>query len=128
MARGGYRILSSRPVVARKGNKAYTIAIPYADQVGVIDELYQMMSAHNLEEMKRALSSCQLMPQNILIGTVQGDIYYVRNGRVPIRPKGVDWTKPIAGQTSKNDWLGIHPFSDLVQLANPPKATCITAT
>jgi len=49
------------PVVARKGNKAYTIAIPYADQVGVIDELYQMMSAHNLEEMKRALSSCQLM-------------------------------------------------------------------
>jgi len=26
----------------------------------------------------------------------------------------------IAGQTSKNDWLGIHPFSDLVQLANPP--------
>jgi acyl-homoserine-lactone acylase len=108
------------PVVARKGNKAYTVAIPYADQVGVIDELYKMMTAHNLEEMKRALSLLQLMPQNILIGTVQGDIYYVRNGRVPIRPKGIDTSKPIPGSASQNEWQGIHPFSDLVQITNPP--------
>jgi len=108
------------PVVARKDNKAYTVAIPYADEVGVMEELYGMMTARNLKEMKRALSLLQLMPQNIMIGTVQGDIYYVRNGRVPIRPKGVDPIKPIPGNTSKNEWQGIHPFSDLVQIANPP--------
>jgi len=108
------------PVIARKGNKAYTVAIPYADEVGVIEQLYAMITARNLKEMKRALSLLQLMPQNIMIGTVQGDIYYVRNGRVPIRPKGVDPAKPIPGNTSKNEWQGIHPFTDLVQITNPP--------
>jgi len=107
------------PIVARKGNKAYAVAIPYTDEVRVIDELYRMMMARNLEEMKGALSLLQLMPQNIMVGTVQGDLYYVRNGRVPIRPKGVDPSKPIPGHTSKNEWQGIHPFSDLVQIANP---------
>ncbi|MGH9823095.1 MAG: penicillin acylase family protein, partial [Blastocatellia bacterium] len=107
------------PIVARKENKAYAMAIPYAEEVGLTDQGIEMMSAHNLTEMKQALSHLQLMAQNIMVGTVQGDIYYVRNGRVPIRPDGVDSHLPIPGNTSKNDWQGIHPFSDLVQLTNP---------
>ncbi len=59
-----------------------------------------MMTARNLAEMKQALSHRQLMAQNIMVGTVQGDIYYLRNGRVPIRAKGVDPSRPIPGNTS----------------------------
>jgi penicillin amidase len=70
--------------------------------------------------MKKALSHLQLMSQNVMVGTVQGDIYYVRNGRVPIRAKGVDPSKPIQGNTSATEWQGIHPMSDLVQITNPP--------
>jgi acyl-homoserine-lactone acylase len=54
-----------------------------------------------------------------MVATVDGDIYYVRNGRVPIRPKGFDWTKPVPGNTSKSEWLGFHPIEDLVQSENP---------
>jgi acyl-homoserine lactone acylase PvdQ len=79
-----------------------------------------MMMARNLEEMKKALGHLQLMSQNIMVGTVQGDIYYLRNGRVPIRAKGVDPDKPIPGNTSATEWQGIHPLSDLVQITNPP--------
>lgn len=107
------------PIVARKGNKAYTVATPYATEVGLSDQIYEMMSAHNLKEMKRALAHLQLMAQNIMVGTVQGDIYYVRNGRVPIRPAGINPSLPIPGDTSRNEWQGIHPYSDLVQLTNP---------
>lgn len=107
------------PVVARKGGKAYTMAVPYAEEVGLTDQIYKMSLARNLEEMKRALKDLQLMQQNIMIGTVHGDIYYVRNGRVPIRAKGVDPDKPIAGNTSATEWQGIHQLSDLVQLENP---------
>ena len=60
------------------------------------------------------------MAQNIMVGTVQGDIFYLRNGRVPIRPAGVDPSRPIAGNTSATEWQGIHPMSDLVQIENPP--------
>jgi penicillin amidase len=108
------------PIVARKDGKAYAMAIPYANEVGLLDQAFQMMTARNLSEMKQALSHLELMAQNIMVGTVQGDIFYLRNGRVPIRPKGVDPSRPIPGNTSATEWKGIHPMSDLVQIENPP--------
>ena len=109
------------PVVAHKNGKAYTMAIPYAEEIGLTDQIYEMMMARNLEEMKRALAQLQLMAQNIMVGTTQGDIYYLRNGRVPIRAKGVDPSRPVPGNTAATEWQGIHPLSDLVQLTNPPQ-------
>jgi acyl-homoserine lactone acylase PvdQ len=109
------------PVVARKDGKAYVFAIPYAEEVGLMDQTYLMMTAKNLDEMKRALSMQQLMMQNIMVGTVQGDIYYVRVGRVPRRAPGADWKRATPGNSTKNDWQGIHPFADLVQIENPPE-------
>ncbi|HYM01081.1 MAG TPA: penicillin acylase family protein, partial [Blastocatellia bacterium] len=60
------------PVVSRKDNKAYAMAIPYAEEVGLTDQGYEMMTARNLTEMKKALSHLQLMAQNIMVGTIQG--------------------------------------------------------
>src|SRR5205085_3539216 len=108
------------PVVAHKNGKAYAMAIPCAEEIGLTDQAYEMMMARNLNEMKQALMHLQLMAQNVMVGTVQGDIYYVRNGRVPVRAKGTDPSKPIPGNTSANEWQGLHPFTDLVQITNPP--------
>jgi len=109
------------PVVAHKNGKAYAMAIPYADEIGLTDQVYEMMMARNLDEMKRAMAHLQLMSQNVMVGTVQGDIYYVRNGRVPVRAKGIDANKPVPGNTSATEWQGLHTFNDLVQILNPPQ-------
>jgi acyl-homoserine lactone acylase PvdQ len=110
------------PIVAHKNGKAYAMAIPYFEEVGLTDQTYETMTARNLQEMKQALGHLQLMAQNVMVATVQGDIFYVRLGRVPIRAPGTDSTRPIPGSFSTNDWQGIHPFADLVQLENPPQA------
>ncbi|MEP7273315.1 MAG: penicillin acylase family protein [Acidobacteriota bacterium] len=109
------------PIVAHKGGKAYAMAIPYFNEIGLTDQLYQMTTARNLGEMKKALSMLQLMAQNIMVGTVEGDIFYLRTGRVPIRPQGFDFNKPVPGNTSASEWKGIHPIEDLVQITNPPQ-------
>ena len=109
------------PIVATKNGKAYAMAIPYANEVGLTDQCYEMFKARNLTEMKQALSHLQLMAQNIMVATVQGDIFYLRNGRVPIRAQGVDPSRPIPGNTSTTEWKGIHPMSDLVQIENPAR-------
>jgi len=109
------------PIVAHRKGKAYAMAIPYAEEVGLTDQTYETMTARNLTEMKRALAHLQLMAQNIMVATVQGDIYYVRNGRVPVRAPGTDPSRPIPGGYSTNEWRGIHSFSDLVQIENPPQ-------
>jgi acyl-homoserine-lactone acylase len=109
------------PVVAHKNGKSYSVAIPYADEVRLMDESWGMATAHNLAEMKKALSMLQFMAQNIMVGTVDGDIYYVRNGRVPVRAKGCDISKPLPGAAGTCEWQGVHPFEDLVQVTNPPQ-------
>jgi acyl-homoserine-lactone acylase len=109
------------PIVARKDGKAYAAAIPYAKAAGLMDQSYNMMTARNLKEMKTALSAFELMQQNIMIGTVQGDIFYVRNGRVPVRPSGCDPSKPMPGATGACEWKGFHKLDDLVQSHNPPQ-------
>jgi acyl-homoserine-lactone acylase len=109
------------PIVAHENGKAYSAAIPYANEYRLPDELWRIMLAHNLPEAKKALAELQLMAQNIMIGTVDGDIYYVRNGRVPIRPKGCDSSKPMPGYTGECEWQGIHAFENLVQITNPPQ-------
>lgn len=107
------------PIVAHKDGKAYAAAIPYADEVGMLDENWEIMNAPNLAAMKKALARLQLMPQNVMVATVDGDTYYVRNGRVPVRPAGCDPSRPMPG-TGACEWQGIHPFNDLIQIENPP--------
>jgi acyl-homoserine-lactone acylase len=109
------------PIVAHKNGKAYSVAIPYANEYRLLDSSWRIATAHNLVEAKKALAELQFMAQNIMIGTVDGDIYYVRNGRVPVRPAGCDSSRPMSGAAGKCEWQGIHPFDDLVQITNPPQ-------
>lgn len=109
------------PIVAHRDGKGYAMKLPYFGEVGLSEQIYAMMTSRNLAEMKAALGRLQLMEQNIMVSTVQGDIFYLRNGRVPIRPPGYDWSRPVPGNTSRTEWLGIHPLSDLVQITNPPQ-------
>jgi acyl-homoserine lactone acylase PvdQ len=107
------------PVVARRKGKAYVMKLAYMDEYRLLEQSFAMATSRNLAEVKKALGMLELMEQNIMVATVEGDIYYVRNGRVPIRPAGYDWNRPVQGNTSASEWKGIHPFDDLLQLTNP---------
>jgi acyl-homoserine-lactone acylase len=107
------------PIVLREGKKAYAIACPYFDEIDFATQNYRMMTARNLAEFDAAAAMCQMMEQNLMYADVEGNIRYIRTGRVPIRPEGFDFTRPVAGDSSKSEWLGFHPMKDLVQVLNP---------
>ena len=107
------------PILKREGNRAYAMACPYIEENDVITQFFRMMTARNLKEFDAAMSMNQLMEQNVMYADVDGNIRYIRTGRVPIRPAGYDPSKPLPGNTSKSGWLGIHPMKDLVQYLNP---------
>ncbi|MBI4905899.1 MAG: penicillin acylase family protein, partial [Acidobacteria bacterium] len=108
------------PIWAHKNGKAYSMATPYGSEFRLVEQAWQMITARDLIEMKRALDLRQYMAQNIMVGTVDGDIYYLRNGRVPVRAAGCDPSKPQPG-TGECEWQGIHATADLVQMHNPPQ-------
>ncbi len=108
------------PIVLREGNKAYSMKLPYRYEVQLSEQMRNMALSKNLGDFIEAASMRQLMPQNLMYGDVYGNMYYVRTGRVPIRPEGYKWNQPVPGNTSKTEWLGIHAHQDLVQIINPP--------
>jgi len=115
------KLLISRhgPVIAQKGNLAYALAIPYVNQAGQPLMIYRLNRARDTDEVNLICAANQWMAQNFMYAGTDGRIRYIRVGRVPIRPPGVNPKAPIPGDTTANDWLGIHPQSDLVQIDDP---------
>jgi acyl-homoserine lactone acylase PvdQ len=109
------------PVVGRQGATAYVAKLAYADEVQFGEAFYLFNLATDVQDFKKALALNQLMPQNVMAADTSGNIYYQRAGRVPIRPDGVDFSRPVDGSTAKTEWLGIHPSRDLISVENPPQ-------
>jgi acyl-homoserine lactone acylase PvdQ len=109
------------PIVAKKDGLAYAAKLAYAEEVGYIESKYLFNIAKDYKDAMKAIENGRVMPQNVMVADTSGNIYYQRTGRVPIRPAGYDWTKPVDGSTSKTEWLGIHKSSDLLSILNPPQ-------
>ena len=107
------------PIVKRLENRAYVAKTAYDEQVGFVDQLLKAILSQNVGEFLQALGDNQILPQNIMYADIYGNTYYVRGGRVPVRPDGFQWDRPVPGWTSTSEWQGIHPLSDLVQMLNP---------
>ncbi len=109
------------PIVAMRGGKAYAAAMAYAEEVQLAEAWYELNMARDYSGVVKALSLRQLFPQNVMVADTSGNIYYQRTGRVPRRPAGYDWSRPVDGSTSATEWQGLHPASDHLQVLNPPQ-------
>jgi acyl-homoserine-lactone acylase len=108
------------PIVAWKGDKAYAHRMAYHECVNGLEAWYHFNFAEDFRDVQRGLEGNEVFPQNVMVADSSGNIYYHRTGRVPKRPDGYDWTRPVPGDTSSTEWTGLHSQSDLVHLLNPP--------
>ena len=108
------------PVLEVRGDKAYAFKLACAEAALLVEQMARTSKARDLADYLDALSLRMLMPMNAMYGDVYGNIYYQRTGLAPVRPEGYDWTRPVPGDTSRTEWLGLHDTADLVQMLNPP--------
>jgi penicillin amidase len=88
--------------------------------------LYDLNSAQNWEQFRKALSAFATPSQNVVYGDVDGNIGYQPMGLIPIRAAG-DGTLPVSGADGEHDWTGYVPFDSLPRLYNPPSGVIATA-
>ena len=107
------------PIVARSDGMAYAARISYDAST---DRNRAWEALNFADDYRGAMAACatlSLFPQNVMVADTRGNIYYQRTGRVPVRPEGYDWSRPVDGSTSATEWQGIHPASDHLQVLNP---------
>jgi penicillin amidase len=88
--------------------------------------LFDLDSAQNWEQFRKALSVFATPSQNVVYADVDGNIGYQPMGFVPVRVSG-DGTLPASGADGKHDWSGYLPFDKLPSLYNPPSGIIATA-
>jgi len=108
------------PVVHRDEGVAYALSSPYLERPAQYHEQYRLMAlAQNRDEFRQALDMRSIFPANLVAGGKDGMLLFIRPGCIPIRPEGLDISKPVDGNTHKTQWLGYHSLDDLIQWENP---------
>jgi len=108
------------PVVHRDGTTAYVVSSTYMGRAGhAVEQYRKMVAAKNSDELATAMSPPDIYPANLVIGGADGSIHYMRPGRTPIRPDGVDGTSIVDGSTSRTAWSGVRGFDELLHVVNP---------
>ena len=104
-------------IVTKKGTFALRFA-PLFD-IRATEQWYKMNKATNFSEFKKAMSMTAIAGFNTVYADRNDTIFYVSNGKIPIRNPKYDWSKTLPGNTSETLWNTFHPFEDLPQIINP---------
>ena len=73
--------------------------IAYQEVATTNEAWWELNSAEDYTGAVRATETLTLFPQNVMVADSSGNIYYQRTGRVPRRPEGFDWSRPVDGST-----------------------------
>ncbi len=107
------------PVVKNNtGNFAFKMAV--FDEIRAVEQWYKMNKATNLSEFKKAMSMTSILSFNTVYADRDGNIYYISNGKIPMRDPTYNWKETLPGNTSSTLSTTYHTFDDLPQITNPP--------
>ena len=87
---------------------------------------FDVDSAQNWEQFRRAFSRFDAPAQNVVYADVDGNIGYQATGRIPIRASG-DGSLPENGSDNSHEWTSYIPFEKLPSILNPPAGMIATA-
>ncbi len=93
---------------------------------GFRNPFFELDSAQNWEQFRRALSVFDAPGQNVVFADVDGNVGYQATGKIPIRTSG-DGSLPENGSDNAHEWTRYIPFDKLPSVYNPPSGIIATA-
>lgn len=109
------------PVIERKERTGYASRVSISEEFRQVEQLYRQVTAQNIQDFFSALGLAQLSPQRILYGDVEGNTFYIRTGRIPVRQEVFQWDRPVPGASPAAIWKEFHNQEGLIQAINPPQ-------
>ncbi|MCE2824408.1 MAG: penicillin acylase family protein, partial [Sediminibacterium sp.] len=97
----------------------FSIRMPAQMDIRGLEQWYAFNKAKNFTEFKSALNMLAIPGYNIVYADRYDTIYYISNGRIPVRDKNYNWKTTLPGNTSKTLWTDLHPLSNLPQVLQP---------
>ncbi|MGB8114363.1 MAG: penicillin acylase family protein, partial [Candidatus Sulfotelmatobacter sp.] len=102
------------------------IALRWTLYDGLRMPFFDVDSAQNWQDFRKAFSQLDAPGQNVVYADVDGNIGYQTTGHIPIRAAG-DGSLPVSGSDDSHEWTGYIPFDKLPSIHNPPSGVIATA-
>lgn len=97
----------------------YSIRLGANQDIRGVEQWYKMNKATNYQEFHKAMEMVAIPGFNTVYADNQDNIFFVSNGKIPIRNPKYDWSGVLPGNTSETLWTEFHTLSDLPQYLNP---------
>lgn len=97
----------------------FSIRMPAQMDIRGLEQWYRFNKAKNFTEFKAALNMKAIPGYNIVYADKYDSIYYISNGRIPVRDKNHNWKTTLPGNTSATLWNQLHPIESLPQVLQP---------
>jgi|HubBroStandDraft_5_1064220.scaffolds.fasta_scaffold02018_4 penicillin amidase len=102
------------------------IALRWTLQDGEGLVFFDVNTAQNWDEFRKAFSAFGAPGQNVMYADMDGHIGYQATGRVPIRASG-DGSLPVSGSDDAHEWKGWIPYDEMPRVYDPPSGILATA-
>ncbi len=115
-----FKITPYGPVIHSTKDKIYIIKSADEGEYRSTEQFLRMMEAKNLEQWKDAMRMQAKSSSNFTYADVDGNIFYVWNGSVPVlKQPSVNDTTAILVNKQSEIWSELYPWDMLPQLLNP---------
>jgi len=104
--------------ITKQGTFAFRMPTIFEMNAG--EQWYRMNKAKNYTEFYDALRVQGICLQNIIYADKHDTIFFIANGKVPVRDPNYDWSKVLPGDTSATLWTEYLKVEELAQNLNPP--------
>lgn len=99
---------------------------PLKDPAFVSYPFFELDSAQNWKEFRRALALMGGPSLNFVYADVDGHIGYQAEGRIPLRASPTNGL-PVPGNDNAHEWTGVVPLEKLPSVFDPPSGIIATA-
>ncbi len=110
------------PVIKTQDGDPIAMRVAALDRPFMLEQYWQMDTAHDFAHFEKALARLQVPCFNILYGDRDGHIEYLYNGTMPRRKSGdlKYWAGIVPGDTSETLWTDYLTYAELPKSIDPP--------
>ncbi len=97
----------------------YAIRTPSTTNINAVEQWWRMNKARSFSEFYEALEMKAIPGYNIGYADKNDTIFYISNGKIPIRSEAYDWRGVVPGNTKSTLWDTYYDIKDLPQVISP---------
>ncbi|MEO2047844.1 MAG: acylase [Pirellulales bacterium] len=103
----------------RRSHGVYAIRYANMGDLRQVQQWYEMNKATNFQQWQSAMRMRANASLNSIYADKEGTIYYLFNGKLPVRAEGYNWEHYLPGDTSETLWDEYITYDAMPQVLNP---------